>query len=304
MSRSARYDPRNLNIDQFTTKDRSRSETPLEQSQNLPTIGKTSDERRIWQDQNSEVNPKLRPQFMDGSARWQPDKVPGMLVKSQAQILTAPGTYTPAGTLRGSQAVVGPKAISAVHTYNDVSPAINTECAHDSRSWAPATSLTWDATVQRQGTARLHSDDQLASGTLTAGQMMMVTNKHGRNSALVQAPAKPPTVGSVVASRSTALPAPGGEAADGLRAASVGRFWTRMNVSAGGFNLALHDLVRSQDDLGLRAVPASHNCRLVGGQWRYVERPVAGKSLFTDFYGRCGPENGNYYGRSWPHVAQ
>ncbi|GFH15691.1 hypothetical protein HaLaN_11965, partial [Haematococcus lacustris] len=46
---------------------------------------------------------------MDGSARWQPDKVPGMLVKSQ--ILTAPGTYTPAGTLRGSQAVVGPKAI-------------------------------------------------------------------------------------------------------------------------------------------------------------------------------------------------
>lgn len=40
-----------------------------------------------------------------------------MLVASQNQMLTAPGAYTAQGTLRGSIAVEGPKAIAAVHRW-------------------------------------------------------------------------------------------------------------------------------------------------------------------------------------------
>ncbi len=40
------------------------------------------------------------------------------------------------------------------------------------------------------------------------------------------------------------------------------------------------------------------------GVGRYVERPLAGSPLYTDYYGRYDAESGNYYGRSYTYVGQ
>jgi hypothetical protein len=37
---------------------------------------------------------------------------------------------------------------------------------------------------------------------------------------------------------------------------------------------------------------------------RYVERPLAGTPLYTDYYGRYEEQSGNYYGRSWTYIPQ
>jgi hypothetical protein len=41
------------------------------------------------------------------------------------------------------------------------------------------------------------------------------------------------------------------------------------------------DLDRSEE-LGRNIVAGAPNCRLVGGRWRYIPRPVEGDSIYTD----------------------
>lgn len=130
-----RYDPRDLNVSSFTTKD-------------APADGEPPAGVRVWQNQDTEVNPRPHPAFMNHHGQWIESKLPGQVVGSQAQKLTATGAPTAAGTLTRSLAVTGDKAIGAVVSYMDCSPAVNTECVHDAAGWAYQTASTWDATVQ------------------------------------------------------------------------------------------------------------------------------------------------------------
>ncbi len=68
---------------------------------------------------------------------------------------------------------------------------------------------------------------------------------------------------------------------------SISTFWNRLN---GTYNLKISDIDRIED-LGKNVVAGTPNCRLVGGRWRYISRPVDGDSVYTDFYGRCGEQN-------------
>jgi len=62
------------------------------------------------------------------------------------------------------------------------------------------------------------------------------------------------------------------------RVDSISTFWNRLN---GAYNLKINDITRIER-LGKNAVPGTPNCRLVGGRWRYLERPVEGDSIYTD----------------------
>lgn len=82
--------------------------------------------------------------------------------------------------------------------------------------------------------------------------------------------------------------------AHGPYAAAAGNpYWkTETNV------LGTADLKRVEE-LGKGVVAGSANARLVGGQWKYVPRPTEGDVVYTDYYGRYGKEQANYYGRSY-----
>jgi len=327
------YDPRDQLWKDYTTKDAreagfagatrttplgSTASTPRSRTGALGAAGAatTIKSARVWQSQESEVNPSVRPPFLDNAGKWVPDKVPGMVVGSQAQPLTAPGAFTATGTLRGSQLAEGPKAIAAVYTYSDVSPAVNTECQHDALGWAGHTHKNWDPTVQKLRTARLHDPTEVATArvSLTQGQEAMLSSSWSRSQAhLLKSPASAPTTETLA--RSGVVPGdrrdpegPGNIEAAGIREASIANFWKRAGGvgGGGGWKLGAGDLARTQDDLNCRAVPASHNARLVGSRWKYMERPVVGQALYTDFYGPVGggQGTGDYYGRSWHHVPQ
>ncbi|KAL6762807.1 hypothetical protein V8C86DRAFT_2511221 [Haematococcus lacustris] len=79
-------------------------------------------------------------------------------------------------------------------------------------------------------------------------------------------------------------------------AASTNPYWPKQQVEA--THLTRPDLLR-EEKLGKGVVPGSANTRLVGGQWKYLPRPTEGDVLYTDYYGRYGPEHANYYGRSY-----
>jgi hypothetical protein len=79
------------------------------------------------------------------------------------------------------------------------------------------------------------------------------------------------------------------------RLESIGTFWNRLN---GSYNLKIKDLDRSEE-LGRNIVAGAPNCRLVGGRWRYIPRPVEGDSIYTDYYGRSGEDPCSYYGRRY-----
>jgi hypothetical protein len=76
------------------------------------------------------------------------------------------------------------------------------------------------------------------------------------------------------------------------RVDSISTFWNRLN---GAYNLKIKDITRIEE-LGKNVVAGTPNCRLIGGRWRYLQRPVEGDTIYTDFYGRCGDDPCNYYG--------
>lgn len=45
------------------------------------------------------------------------------------------------------------------------------------------------------------------------------------------------------------------------------------------------DLKRTEE-LGKNVSPGSANCRLIGSKWCYIQRPVDGDTIYTDYYGR------------------
>mmetsp|Transcript_21656 Transcript_21656/g.36885 ORF Transcript_21656/g.36885 Transcript_21656/m.36885 type:complete len:844 (+) Transcript_21656:21-2552(+) len=68
----------------------------------------------------------------------------------------------------------------------------------------------------------------------------------------------------------------------------------------GTTSLGAGDLTRALE-LGQHVVPGTANTKLIGGRWKYVPRPAEGDVVYTDFYGPCGKEHANYYGRTY-HV--
>jgi hypothetical protein len=79
------------------------------------------------------------------------------------------------------------------------------------------------------------------------------------------------------------------------RIASVASFWNKLN---GAYNLKICDTTRTEL-VGKNVVPGTPNTRLIGGKWRYLQRPVEGDTVYTDYYGRCGEDSCNYYGRKY-----
>uniref|UniRef100_A0A7R9VVR2 Uncharacterized protein n=1 Tax=Chlamydomonas euryale TaxID=1486919 RepID=A0A7R9VVR2_9CHLO len=79
------------------------------------------------------------------------------------------------------------------------------------------------------------------------------------------------------------------------RVQSVSAFWNKLN---GAYNLKIGDLSRV-DPLGKNVVPGTPNARLIGGRWCHLDRPVEGDVVYTDYYGRCGEDSCNYYGRKY-----
>ncbi|KAG1658523.1 hypothetical protein FOA52_009867 [Chlamydomonas sp. UWO 241] len=79
------------------------------------------------------------------------------------------------------------------------------------------------------------------------------------------------------------------------RIESVASFWNKLN---GAYNLKISDVTRTEL-IGKNVVPGTPNTRLIGGKWRYLQRPVEGDTVYTDYYGRCGEDSCNYYGRKY-----
>lgn len=80
------------------------------------------------------------------------------------------------------------------------------------------------------------------------------------------------------------------------RVRSINGFWANANGST--LKLQNKDLDRFEA-VGKCVSPGTANTRLVGSQWRYISRPVEGDSVFTDYYGRCGENPCDYYGRKY-----
>ncbi len=95
---------------------------------------------------------------------------------------------------------------AAIYSYNDVSPAVNTECVHDAASWANRTSDAWDSTVQKLKTSRHHgAADRVPESALTQGELMMLTSR-GTVPSLVHSVDSTPTMRTITRAHDTLRP--------------------------------------------------------------------------------------------------
>ncbi|KAF5836702.1 hypothetical protein DUNSADRAFT_5577 [Dunaliella salina] len=278
-------DPRYMAFTNFTTKDRHYPETGRNGGASSSRAN-TGPKPRLWQsEQTSPVEGPLDPPCLDKRGRWAQEALPHMtVVPSQAQHLTAVGADVPAGSLGstglgGTHRTVdlqGHKAVGGIHSYADVSPLVATECVHDTEGWADKTSEAWHAT-----TLSMTGDAARAGLSQTLGGSIRRTQPREEASS---------TTRGVPAVREA-------------RNASVDNFWSR---SGSGMSLRTSDLARSEmEPSGQVEGPYSNNARLIGGKWRYMERPKTGQPLYTDYYGPvCGGAMSNYYGRSYHYAPQ
>lgn len=52
-------------------------------------------------------------------------------------------------------------------------------------------------------------------------------------------------------------------------------------MTAGTYNLKVSDVSRIEST-GKNVVPGTPNTRLIGGRWRFLQRPVEGDVVYTD----------------------
>eukprot|EP00955_Chlamydomonas_euryale_P112495 366131-Chlamydomonas_euryale.AAC.46 len=168
-----------------------------------------------------------------------------------------------------------PKAISAVHSYADISPVLTTEYVADS---APG-EVSWQSTINQRGTAGVYEP----SGPAVPSNAEAIVDSL-RESAKTSFAGK--QIGDPIA-----------------RKTAVDAFW---HSTGQAVHLRCLDVARAgpESRISTRATAGTPNCRLVGGKWRNLPRPVEGEQLYTDFYGRCDKEHANYYGRAYHYLPQ
>eukprot|EP00798_Chlamydomonas_sp_ICE-L_P021277 gene21277-28198_t len=219
--------------------------------------------------QGTHYEDKVHPPFLDKSGLWVQDAIPSLIAPSHTQNLTT------TGRMDGSKGAVQlPRPVAAVHTYNDVSPVLTSEHTRD----VGRTEVEWDNTINKRGLMGKPDSapppptmmETVITTKLTPSHMLDKTKDMGNAS---------------------------------VRKSNVESFWNRQT---GGTHLELKDCKRIGDELSTHAVAGSANARLVGGKWRYMERPVDGAVLFTEYYGPVagGPQTSDYYGRTYHYLPQ
>eukprot|EP00199_Chlamydomonas_sp_CCMP681_P002885 CAMPEP_0119113532 /NCGR_PEP_ID=MMETSP1180-20130426/44332_1 /TAXON_ID=3052 ORGANISM="Chlamydomonas cf sp, Strain CCMP681" /NCGR_SAMPLE_ID=MMETSP1180 /ASSEMBLY_ACC=CAM_ASM_000741 /LENGTH=316 /DNA_ID=CAMNT_0007101669 /DNA_START=171 /DNA_END=1121 /DNA_ORIENTATION=+ len=215
-----------------------------------------------------------QPRVLNASnGKWVQDEIPMLIAESQAQPLCSTSTFT--ASLPGSGAQRAIRPLTAIYSYNDISPVAQADMVVDTDL---EVTLVKESTMARPRSA--------VSASLRAEQLLAAAPKV--DTALARTGLQ--MFGSV---RSTSVRTPD------VRTTSISSFFQRQ--SGASFNLAIPDLERVEE-LGRNVPPGSANTRLVGGRWKYIARPVDGDCVYTDYYGRCGEEFCNYYGRAY-HVA-
>jgi len=218
---------------------------------------------------NGRVDPK--PTFLSDSGKWVQEQMPGLIAESQSQPLTATSTLTatlPGGQGRPSRQL---RPVTAVHSYHDISPVVSADHVADTDL---DRSRVKESTLQRPFSA---APDLRASGHSSFGRGPKGMSLP--NTSFLDTDRTPMHLRNPDA-----------------RSNSIKDFWARQSGSE--FNLQIKDLQR-QEILGKNVSPGSANCRLVGSRWRYIQRPVDGDVIYTDYYGRCGSRLNDYYGRAY-----
>lgn len=219
--------------------------------------------------QATEYESKVHPPFLDKTGYWVQEALPTLLAPSQTQNMTTTGRLD---STKGLAQAARP--IAAVHSYNDVSPVLTSEYTHD----PDKSEVAWGNTINRRGRTGMPDS---TPAPLTPMQTILTTQlipEHMKRTTKDVGDAK-------------------------VRSESVGSFWNRQTD---GTSLNVKDVGRIGDELSSHAVAGSANSRLVGGKWRYLERPKDGGSLYTEFYGPVGggETNSDYYGRSYKYLPQ
>lgn len=212
-------------------------------------------------------NSDAHPRFLNVDGQWVQKELPTLIADSQAQSLCASGTLKATLTMTGKQAPERSiRPLTAVHTYNDISPVTTAEYVRDGDAMDP---------IQTQRLAPVEGN---AASNMTSSSLFG-ESKSERSMYTMRAKA----IGNTQA-----------------RVDSIDHFWNRHN---GSYNLAINDLDRI-DELAKNVVPGTPNARLVHGRWRYITRPVEGDVIYTDYYGRYASEHCNYYGRRYEMGAE
>jgi len=241
----------------------------LHQSQSRPSTGaKGAYANPHFGRQLTEWENKVHPPFLNGNANWVQEGLQDLVAHTQTQALTTTGVLD--GT-RGP--VQAPRAVAAVHSYNDVSPVLTSEYTRDTDK----TEVSWDATINRRGLNGVHTPPMAPTPsnldrTISSNRSPYATTHSVQH------------IGDPEA-----------------RKRSVDSFWHRQGTA---HHLKQRDVIRMENDLGEHAVAGSANAKLVGGKWKYVERPTEGSHLFTEFYGRYSDKHCDYYGRSYHYLPQ
>eukprot|EP00798_Chlamydomonas_sp_ICE-L_P020155 gene20155-26889_t len=214
--------------------------------------------RDTQQRQNSDAHPK----FLNVDGQWVQHRLPTLIADSPAQEMCATGTLKADVTGRfqggGTRTV---KPLTAIHTYNDISPVTTAEHVRDGPNTDLVSSQRIDAATNLEGSATTDSPYN-SSSKVERSDFTLKATPIGSTDARVQ---------------------------------SIDKFWNRLN---GSYNLGVNDIERVEE-LGRNVVPGTPNTRLVNGRWRYIPRPVDGDVTYTDYYGRYGDEHCNYYGRRY-----
>ncbi|KAL6750382.1 hypothetical protein V8C86DRAFT_2813880 [Haematococcus lacustris] len=215
-------------------------------------------------------SPDPTPRFLSKKGHWVQSELSTLVAESQAQPLTA----TPCVTTRlpGPGAGHALRPVTAVHSYNDVSPVCHADMVQD---------MDLDST--------LHKDGEVARPRSAAPHGALVASQQARAAATIKALRE----SSGALRGGLELPEPD------VRQQSIKSFWQRQTGTA--FALSISDLDRVQE-LGRPIPPESPNTRLIGSRWRYIDRPLDGDLVYKDYYGRYGPHLSDYYGRSY-HIA-
>eukprot|EP00798_Chlamydomonas_sp_ICE-L_P015900 gene15900-22034_t len=189
-------------------------------------------------------NSDAHPRFIDADGQWMKNRIPMLIAESPAQELCATATMKAdiTATYQGG-AVRSVKPLSAVFSYNDISPVTTAEHVRDGPASDPI--VTQRLNPALNSTTAEWSDNSLSP-----------TSKMERSEFTQRAK----TVGNTEA-----------------RISSINDFWNRSN---GAFNLKVQDLERSEE-IARNAIAGTPNTKLVNGRWKFIPRPVDGDVLYT-----------------------
>ncbi|GAX83386.1 hypothetical protein CEUSTIGMA_g10811.t1 [Chlamydomonas eustigma] len=234
---------------------------------NSKSSGKTSESSHFSR-QRTEWEDTVQPPFLSRDGKWLQDAIPNLIMDSQGQPLTTTGSINLA---RGMGQA--PKAISAIHSYHDMSPVLTTEYTRDT----DRSELSWDATINKRGTNGVYQPTGAPpESKLEQSIKQAFQSGQGSKSSVAMGD---PTV----------------------RKNSVDSFHHRNGSSS---HVKQHDLARIGDEIGSHAIAGNANAKLIGGKWRYMPRPTEGVQLYTDFYGRFDDKHCDYFGRTYHYLPQ